>query len=170
MRKRILVFSIVLVLVAGITGTALAAGWGGGRWLNRNCEWVPPVSKLELSDEQYQQVRKLHEDFFVKTEGLRDQIRRKMFEIRNLYLQKNPDLKAIEAIKKELEELKNQLLQLQQEKMEALKEVLTDEQLKQLEEIKGQGFKGKGRKRPMGSFMPGGQGKRGNGGFCWNLF
>jgi len=146
-----LALGLAFVLTIGIAVSASAAGWGGGggRW--SDSDWAPAITKLDLSDEQYDQLRELHTNLFNEMQDLRTEISQKVFELKNLYFQKNPDTKAIEDKKKELADLQSKIYDLKKEQIDEVNENLTQEQLAELGKMRGAGFRGK-MGRGMGGF------------------
>ncbi|MCR4429714.1 MAG: Spy/CpxP family protein refolding chaperone [Tepidanaerobacteraceae bacterium] len=167
MFKKALIFGVVGFLVLGIAAVAFAAPggrWGGGfgQAAAGNTNWAPPVTQLGLSDEQYAKLREIQNQAFEKLQALRDEMAKKMLELKNLYLQKDPDKNAIEAKQKELSELRDKMLQLRQDNINEANKVLTQEQLDKLNSLRGNGF-GRG-----AGFGPGACHDLG-GGFGWGM-
>lgn len=71
--------------------------------------------------------------------GVQDALFQKMFELRSLLWQKNPDQNAIAAKQDEIRKLRQQMYEIQQRVREQMKNVLTQDQLNKLEQAKGCG-------------------------------
>lgn len=150
MRKKMVLLTVVSLLVLGIAQFASAAGpgfMGGEKW-NVN---------LDLSEEQRAQLLELQKEHFTERQNLRNQIAEKMFELRQLYLQENPDQDKISELKEQLTDLRTKMIEQAEEHRTELKSILTTEQLEKLEAGFGRGF-GKGFRR--GGFCFGGRGFR----------
>ena len=76
--------------------------------------------------------------------------------MKNMYLQKDPDEKAIEAQQKKAEKLKQQIIQLREKQRNNVSEILTKEQQEKLEELRGPGMgRGVGSGNRRGGFGQG---------------
>jgi Spy/CpxP family protein refolding chaperone len=171
MFKKALIFGVVGLLVLGIAAVAFAAPggrWGGGfgrvsgQAAVGSTNWASPITQLDLSDEQYAKLREIQNQAFEKMQALRDEMAKKMLELQNLYLQKNPDKAAIDAKQKELSELRDKMWQLRQDNFNEANKVLTKEQQDKLNSLRGNGF-GRG-----AGFGPGACHGFG-GGFGWGM-
>lgn len=131
MNKKFLTIATILILVLGIAGAAFAATSGGtssGTAKQRRA----PLQNLNLTDEQLSKLRDLRTDFFNKTQGIRNELQKKMLELSNLYLSNNPDQAQIDAKRAEIEKLQNQLGEMRKESSQELSKILNDEQLAQI--------------------------------------
>lgn len=104
------------------------------------------------TDEQLGKLQELRNDFFNKTQSLRMELQTKMFELRGLYLQKNPDQNQIDAKKAEVEQLRSQLYDLRQSERQELSKIFTQEQLDQMATQRGFGGHGMRGGRGHGGF------------------
>ncbi|MDI3481649.1 MAG: hypothetical protein PWQ97_1304 [Tepidanaerobacteraceae bacterium] len=150
MFKKIFLTAAVVLLVVGVGAVAFASssigigcgfGWNAAAYSNGNGASV--FDQLDLSDEQYAKLRDILNQSFEKMQALRDEMAKKMLELKNLYLQKTPDKDAIEAKQKEISELREKMLQLRQDNIDEMNNVLTQEQLNKLNSLRGNGL-GKG--------------------------
>ena len=123
MRK--LVVLMVAVTVLGVSGLAMAQGWGGGGRVHCPCggDWGPAWGPgygpggpgygsgagLNLSPEQTQKLQALRENFFKETLPLRNELALKHLELRTLWSQPNPNQNQILAKQKEINALREQL-------------------------------------------------------------
>lgn len=152
MKKKLIVLGTTLILILGIAGGAFAAGWGGGPWAAGDGQWTPPIMSVNPTDEQLGKLQELRNDFFNKTQSLRMELQTKMFELRGLYLQKNPDQNQIDAKKAEVEQLRSQLYDLRQSERQELSKIFTQEQLDQMATQRGFGGHGMRGGRGHGGF------------------
>ncbi|HHW41176.1 MAG TPA: Spy/CpxP family protein refolding chaperone [Syntrophomonadaceae bacterium] len=158
MNKKLLTAAIILALVLGIAGAALAASSGGSSSSSDN-QWKPPFMNLNLTDDQLSKLRDLRTEFFNKTQDLRSELQKKMFELSNLYLSNNPDQAQIEAKKAEIDKLRSQLKDLSEQSSQEFNKILTQQQKEQLSQMAARRFFGMG----MGFGMGGHRGGRGFG-------
>ena len=173
MLKKSVVVALVGLLILGLASVAIAAP--GGMWRgNSNRASVnngnvrPLITQLNLSDEQYNKIQAIHNNYFEKLQSMRNDIFTKVSEIRNLILQKNPDEKAIEAKQKEVDEIRSQMADLKQKKSDEINKVLTEEQLEKLNSLRGSG-RGAGSGMGMGKGVGRGRGICGSCGLNTNL-
>jgi len=159
MNKKLLAVVTILVLVLGIAGAAFAASSGGSS-SSSNSQWKPPCMNLNLTDDQLSKLRDLRTDFFNKTQSLRNELQKKMFELSNLYLNNNPDQTQIDAKKAEIDKLRSQINDLSEQSSQEFNKILTEEQKEQLSQMATKRFFGMG----MGFGKGGRGGCRGFGG------
>jgi len=159
-----MVFGVVTMLILGVTAVAVAAP-GAGLGLGRS-----PITQLDLTDDQYSKLQELHKEHYEEKQTLMSQIRDINFNLKSLYLQKDPDEKAIETQQNKAESLRDQMIQLKDKQQNEVSKILTEEQQEKLENLRGQGL---GR----GAGVRGGKGRNSNsqagngrdgfgGGFC----
>ncbi|MGB9791208.1 MAG: Spy/CpxP family protein refolding chaperone [Thermacetogeniaceae bacterium] len=150
MNKKFLTIATILILALGIAGAAFAATSGGTSSATTNNQWRSPLQDLNLTDDQLSKLRELRTDFFNKTQEIRNELQKKMFELSNLYLSNNPDQTQIEAKRAEIENLQNKLYEMRKQSSQELSSILTKEQLAQIAGDRllgmGMGF-GRGRHR-----------------------
>ncbi len=163
MNKKLLAVATILVLVLGIAGAAFAAS-SGGTSSGTNKLWKPPCMNLNLTDDQLSKLRELRTDLFNKTQDIRNELQKKMFELSNLYLSNNPDQAQIDAKKAEIDKLRSQLNDLSEQSSQEFNKILTQEQKEQLSQMSTKRFFGIG--MGMGFGMGGHRGCRGFGGPC----
>ena len=102
---------------------APSAGIGFGR---------SPITQLDLTNEQYSKLQELHKEHYEERQALMSQMRDINFNLKNMYLQKDPDKKAIEAQQKKVAELREQILQLREKQRNNVNKILTKEQQENL--------------------------------------
>lgn len=160
MLKKALTLSLVGLLILGLGSVVFAAPAGllGQNGANRteNPNWEPPITKIDLSEEQQVKLRDICEKYFVKMQDLKNELAQKKYELKNLYLQKDPDKTAIENKQKEIAILMEQIKKIREEKFNEQNKVLTKEQQEKLSELRQSG-KGKRQGDRNGS-MQGGKG------------
>ncbi|NPV69935.1 MAG: hypothetical protein HPY55_04685 [Firmicutes bacterium] len=173
---------MAVVIVVGVAGVAAAAPWGGrfagfggvcggfggagkGGFGQPGQAVANMIKELDLTDEQISQVRKIQAETFEKMQALQTSMSQKMFELKDLYWQKEPDQNAITAKQTEITELRKQMSTIQQQVQDQMKNVLTEEQQDKLAQLRGAG-RGKRGGRRMGGFngtpAPGGAGTTSN--------
>ena len=152
MVKKIVVFSMVTLLILTVTAVAVAAPIGMGSSKS-------PITGLDLTNEQYSKLQELYKEQYEERQTLMSQMRDINFNLKSLYLRKYPDEKAIEAQQNKAEELRDQIIQLRDKQHNDVSKILTEEQQKKLEELRGPGL---GRGAGVGGNRRGGFG----GGFC----
>lgn len=138
MIKKFFVMGLLIVFILGIATFAYAfPKMGTGN--------LQGLKSLDLTDEQIKKIVDIRTQYFEKMQTLRNDMAKLNFELKNLYLQKNPDQKLIDEKVSKINELRNKMLSLKQEEFEKIKGVLTSEQLSKLQSqsnLPG-GFKGK---------------------------
>jgi len=178
--KRLIGIGLALVLIAGTVGIAAAAGGpgyggrggfgagiGGQLGAGISAGICRMASYLGLSDEQQQKLLQLRQDFINRTQALRFELQRKMLELRQLWAKQPLDQQAIANKTAEVTSLKVKLAEEAQSQAAAVRNVLTPEQQKKLDEAQanaqqyGPEFRGRGG-RGVGRGMMGG-GMRGTG-------
>lgn len=131
MNKKFLTIATILILVLGIAGAAFAAT-SGGTSSSTAKQRRAPLQDLNLTDDHLSKLRELRTDFFNKTQEIRNELQKKMFELSNLYLSNNPDQTQIEAKRAEIENLQNKLYEMRKQSSQELSSILTKEQLAQI--------------------------------------
>lgn len=130
MKKKLLVMGILLVFILSAASLAYAfPGYGLGKG--------QAFKDLNLTDEQIKKITDIRTQYFDKMLTLRNDLAKLNFELRNLYLQNNPDQKLIDDKISKIKELKDKMLSLKQEEFEKIKGVLTAEQLSKLQNQQG---------------------------------
>lgn len=147
MKKKLVLLALILALVLGISQTANAAGGGMNSGqphgaLTRNPEWVPLVEKLNLSDQQAQQLKELNLNTYQAAKPLKAKLQDARFELRQLGLDKKANKAAVDAKIKEINDLQAQLHKIRQEKWKKVQTILTAEQQSKLKAMKGRGQHG----------------------------
>jgi len=92
---RTLSLSLALAAMLGLSGAAMAGPHGGGM--------------MNLSPEKQEIVKKLHEDFYNSTKPIRQELIAKRHELDAQLYNANPDEKKIEALTKEISDLRAKL-------------------------------------------------------------
>lgn len=148
--KKILALALsVMVMMGAVSVSTLAAENVPPKDApGREIEDVRGRSKLDLSDEQQQQMAEIRRSFEKETIDLRYDFQQKQRELRSLWRADTLNEAAINSKTREVNALKIQLITKSRAMREQLKAILTPEQQEQLEE----GFKRPG---------PGGSGLRG---------
>lgn len=154
MVKKIMVFSLVAILIFGVAAVAAAAPVTCLEF------GKSPITQLDLTDEQYSKLQALHKEHYEERQALMSQMRDIKFDLKSLYLQKDPDEQAIEAQQNKAEELREQIIELRDKQHNEVNNILTEEQQEKLEELRGQGL-GKGPGMGRGTGVVAGGNRRG---------
>ena len=93
MVKKIMVFSVVTILMLGVAAVAIAAPDTGIGFCRS------PITQLDLTDEQYSKLQELQKEHYEARQALMSQMHDINFNLKSLYLQKDPDEEAIEVHK-----------------------------------------------------------------------
>ena len=101
---------------------------------------------LDLTPEQQLKILDIRRDFEKDTMTLRFEMERKNLELQQLWAAEPLDQKAIETKTQEIAGLRVQLTNKSQTMQEQMKKVLTEEQLKKLDEKKPDHLRGKGKR------------------------
>ncbi|MCL6479980.1 MAG: periplasmic heavy metal sensor [Peptococcaceae bacterium] len=130
MRRKVLLLTLTLALVLGIAQIASATGWGmgGPSPALSSGNWTSLVERLNLSDEQAQQLKALHKSNYEATKELRINLQEAMFELEQLGFETDTDETVVEAKITEINDLRDQIYQLEQEYRENMQDILTTEQ------------------------------------------
>ncbi|MCL6479977.1 MAG: Spy/CpxP family protein refolding chaperone [Peptococcaceae bacterium] len=153
MKRKVMLLTLTLALVLGIAQIASATGWGmgGGRLGGSKAggppalsseNWISPVERLNLSNEQAQQLKELHKSNYEATKELRAKLQDAMFELRQMGFEKNPDKAAVDAKIKEISDLRDQMYQIKQQNWQNVQSILTPEQQSLMKNMRGYGRHG----------------------------
>jgi Spy/CpxP family protein refolding chaperone len=127
--KKFSLLAALLVVFASATFVAAGPCGGGERgdpgWAMDNTI----LSKLNLTAEQTEKIRALHESFQKDITPLRTRIFEKKAEMRLLWMQTESDAAGIKAKEKEIHDLKWQVLEKAADFRLAFRSILTPEQL-----------------------------------------
>ncbi|MGQ9824157.1 MAG: Spy/CpxP family protein refolding chaperone [Desulfotomaculales bacterium] len=143
MKKKVLLLTLTMLLVFGVVQVASAGvwGWGGGsgpRVFSAD-NWTSLADTLGLTDEQAAKMQELQQNMYNQTQSLRDQLREKMFALRQLTWQKNVDMATVEARMQEVNDLRSQLYNQKQAAWQQMRSVLTQDQLAKIGTMQGFG-------------------------------
>ncbi len=158
----LVIFTLCLALLLGITQVASATGWrlgentpafsrAGNPGLLNSENWTSLGEKLNLSAEQSQQLKALHKKNYEATKELRAKLRDAMFDLKQLGFDKNPDQAAVDAKIQEINRLRTRLHEIRRQNRESMNNILTTEQQEQLKNMKGKcrlGGRGHGKGAP----------------------
>lgn len=143
MKRKILFLAVALLLVFGIAQVAGAAGVG---W-----NVVDPGKTLNLTDEQKVKMREINQNNYNQTRELRIKAMDTRHELKQMWLQPNPDQTKVEAKAKELKELQTRIQDIRQQNRQDCQSLLTPEQQNQLKQFKNKrGGKCPGNNGPTG--------------------
>lgn len=133
MKKGLLTTIVALVLVGTVSLAAFAYGDGRGRGGNQMRK-SGFFQKLNLSPEQQQKLLEIRQDYQRETQTIRFEMQKKQLELRQLWSASTLNRSAIEAKEKEVTGLRVQLVTKARAMRDKMKNILTAEQLKKLEE------------------------------------
>ena len=140
MKKTVTMMIAAVALAAVVASPAMAYRGGGGQY-NRGPGYAmaDETRGLNLTTEQTQKINDLREAHLKEIKPLQDKLYAKSGDVRNLWLAKTPDQEKIQALQKEVFNLRDQLM----EKMTAYRlearKVLTPEQLTKVQSYAGRG-------------------------------
>lgn len=152
MRKALLTTIVALVLVGTVSLSAFAFGAGRGQGPNQTR--APRLYEgLNLTSEQQQKLLVIRQDFQKETQSLRFEMQKKQLELRQLWSAQSLNRSAIEAKEKDITGLRVEMVNKARTMQDKMKNILTSEQRKKLEEAGfnctpgagGQGRRGGGR-------------------------
>jgi len=152
MKKTLTIVGTVLVVAAiAVPVEAYGPNWGKGRGMGMGftdrvtpyCESIP-----NLTAEQSAKLKELGEQRAKEVLPLRNELISKRTELRNLWLQANPDEAKIKAKQHEITELENKLQEKMTEHRLGSQKVLTPEQQAQLQSARPTQDFGYGARRP----------------------
>jgi Spy/CpxP family protein refolding chaperone len=157
--KKFTLITLAVVLALAIASQAMAfnGGYGRGRGGGSCFQGdVGNVAGLNLSDEQNAKIRDLRAAQLKEMQPLQEKMFSKRGELRQLWLQKNPDENKIKAAHRDIRALRDQMQDKMLSNRLAMFKVLTPEQQTKLQaSYGGRGFGCSG----MGGY---GKGPRGN--------
>lgn len=137
MKKTLIIFTIVAMLIATIGysvlayGPASGSGRGqGGRMGMRNGGGNGFMAELKLTSEQQQKLLVIRQQFQKDTQNLRFEMQQKNLELRQLWSVKPLNQAAIGSKTKEVTALRVQITAKRDTMQEKMKAILTPEQLK----------------------------------------
>jgi len=138
-KKKLVLLTVTLLLVFSITQVAAAAGmgWDGGPHKLNSDKMFNPVEKLNLTDQQIVKMREINQKTYEQTRDLRIKMMDSRHELKQLKLQKNPDQAQIDAKVKEINNQRDKLHGIFQQSKEQCHSLLTQEQLEQVKQFKG---------------------------------
>jgi len=162
--KKITITVMAVLFVAAIATSAFGFGWGRGPgWDNGPCGRgdAEGPGGVSLTTDQKAKLDELREARFKDMEPLREKMSTKRDELRNLWLEKNPDREKIAGAQKEMRAVRDQIEdRMTAYRLDAIK-ILTPEQQEKVKSFaSGRGF---GPKRRFGPGAWGGAGCYGGG-------
>jgi Spy/CpxP family protein refolding chaperone len=136
-KKSIVAISIAGLLIAGlvIAGVAFAGprddrpGPGAGAW---GCPYYQggPADTLNLTADQQKKLADLQKKFFTDSDKIIDQVIAKHRQMRDLYVDETPNVKAIDKAQDEIKALSDKRIALSRDFRDKARALLTAEQLK----------------------------------------
>ncbi len=160
--KRRLIMGLVLLIVLALGVMAVAEGVApmrrkvsGPRMLTAE-DLSRPVNRLNLTEEQREQLKKLQTEHFTKNQQLREELQALHFELRQLSLEQNPDQNLMKQKINRFNELRKEMYELRTSHQNSCRSLLTEEQLTQLNSYRQNG--GNGRRNNTGTGRGRGQG------------
>lgn len=142
--KKITMITLAVVMALAIASQAMAfnGGYGRGRGGGPCFQGdVGGVAGLNLTDAQNEKIRALREAQLKEIQPLQEKMFSKRGELRQLWLQKNPDENKIKAAYKDMRTLRDQMQDKMLSHKMAMYKVLTPEQQSKLQaSYGGRGF------------------------------
>ena len=148
----------LMAVVASLLIISQAFAWGPGGGKGCGLCQGPALEQLNLTGSQKAKVEKLQSEHFKAISPLREKIFNKSFELRQLWLDANPDKNKISAAQRELRSLRDQMQDISMELRLNINNVLTPEQKEKLLNSgwgRGHGFGQRGAMRHHGEYGPG---------------
>ncbi|QTL97168.1 periplasmic heavy metal sensor [Iocasia frigidifontis] len=153
MRKKILITALMaLILALGVSSYSLAYGGGpafrpGGGFMHYGMHHGPGYqdrNPLDLTEEQQTQLRELQDEHFSQMEDNHQELFDLNNQLREAVFAGGEEL--ISGLKDKIGSLENELTDLRVDYWRGLQDILTEEQLLEMEEWfnKGRGFRGRG--------------------------
>lgn len=156
--KKTLTAALILTMVLALGG--MAWGAAGTPATQTPGNWVNLVESLGLTDEQAQKMRDLQSEFHQKMQAQRSKLQDIMFELRQMQLERNPDMNKVQQKLQEANTLRTQMRELAAQHREQMQSILTPEQQQKWKQL-GPGARGYGMMRGrcgLGPRMGGGPG------------
>ena len=156
--KKILSVSLVAVLVLGLSVFVLAHGQGNRDYNGYDQDEY--YNHLNLSEQQIHDLEELEEEYYDQVDDLRDEIWDKRDDLRELYFDKDSKEEEIVNLHNEINKLRQNLFEINQDYRLELRKMLSSRQLEEMNEygMYGMGFyncgQGHGRRGQM-NFGPG---------------
>lgn len=146
LKKKLMVLALALTLTAVFAGTTAAAVAGSScecpdRASSPDLNRMPIAEKLNLSDRQVQQLKEINLSTYQAAKPIKSKLADARFELRQLRID-GKDKAAIQAKTKEIQEYRDQLGKLRQQKHQKIQSILTSEQQDKLKTLKGSGHHG----------------------------
>ena len=130
MKKISLVIALILIVASANIAMAGPRNRGGGMGPQAGMN-VPALSNLNLTSEQEEKIRALHESNQKELAPLQMELFKKRTELKLLWMQTNLDVNKIKAKQKEIHELNGQLREKQTDSRLDFFNILTPEQRSQ---------------------------------------
>ncbi|WP_027340715.1 hypothetical protein [Halonatronum saccharophilum] len=127
--KRSVGFALFLLLVFSLVNTQLVHGIMGEKEVPK--EEKSLEERLNLSASQTEEIELLKERYLKEKEVIKEELRAKEFEFKEKYLDKSVDSKVLTLLQEEIIYLKNKLFRLRNEYKLEIRELLSEEQLKE---------------------------------------
>ncbi len=137
MKKRFIMFAtFLIIMVMGFMTVAEGFGPFGGRASGPRMLTVDdlqtPINRLELTDQQREQLKKLQEKNYTQQQDRREELQKLQLELREMALEKNPDQKAMQKKIDRVNELRKEMYEFRNANRQSCQSILTKEQIEQL--------------------------------------
>ena len=140
MKRKLLLVSMSMVLVLVFAQAAFA--WGGGARGFSGDNWVNMADLLNLTDKQAQAIQDIQTKHFNDMQDERTKMQQLRNDLRSLRWQPGADQAQAEAKLNELNNLRQQMYEQQQQYRSQMTSQFTDEQLAEMGKNGGCGFRG----------------------------
>lgn len=142
--KKIMSISLVMVLVLGLSVLVLAHGQTGrGNGYAQNDYY----NQLRLSEQQIDDLEELEDEYYDRVDDLRDNLWDKQEDLRDAYIDKDVKEERINEMHSEINKLRQELFEINQQYRLELRAMLSDRQLEEMSRygMRGMGFYNCGR-------------------------
>ena len=139
MKKLFIILLVMTFAVTAFTAVGLAQGpqgqmgAKGARYDADSRSYKDNYNRIELNEEQVNEIADLREEFYNETEDLRDQLRDLNRELRDLEF-RGANYAEIGEVKDKIEDVLSQFEQKRVAHQEKIESVMTEEQLQRIEE------------------------------------
>ena len=172
------IVSLVLVLSLVLGGSALVFAYSGpqkgnrGQGRNNQVQQnrMTGAERLDLSEEQVEEMEELRDEHFDKQDELRDDLFDKREELREMYFDSEVNKDELLSLQEEINQLQAKLADSRMEHRLEMRNILSDEQWEECADLGGfayqGGQRGRGSRRAQGRHGRGRRGARGRGANC----
>jgi Spy/CpxP family protein refolding chaperone len=124
-------YHLILLVLAGliITGPTMAIAEPDAIMGDHGKTGLSPLSRIDLSNKQTEQIRKIRVTYEKSISALRLQEHQLKAELNIFWLQMSPDIEKIKSVQKQIHDIRFQIMEKETEYYFAVREILTKDQL-----------------------------------------